>query len=124
MYVHYVYDFEVDTNDPILRKVMEFCEFHNINLTIREFDPRNREEDQEFITKLPAIQIYNKRNGYEDTLYLDSKPIHFLKLKFDKFELEELERQAKQDIWEERIKSIKRIFKKLKTDSLTSKSNV
>lgn len=121
MEIHYVHDTNVDTNDPILRKILEFCDDRDISLKLRTFSPVTREEDRDNITRLPAIQIY-KRNEHEETIYPDFKPIQFLQMEYDKFQLEEFEKEAKKQIWEERIKHLKLIFRSSKTDSNLPKS--
>jgi hypothetical protein len=40
-----------------------------------------------------------------------------LTLEVEKFEIEKLERESKKQIWEERIKYLKSVFRSLKTDS-------
>lgn len=122
MEIHYVSELYVDTKDPILRKLVEFCQHNKISIQTREFDPNGYEEDSHYIERLPAIQIYI-RSVYQDTIYPDFKPIQFLRLEFDKFQLEELEREAKRQIWEQRIRSMKNMFLFSKTDSKTSNPN-
>lgn len=119
MEIHYIHEPNLDTNDPILRKVLEFCSGKDISVKFRLFDPREYDEDREYITRIPAIQIY-KRKLHEDTIYPDFKPIQFLQLEYDKFQLEEFEREAKKQIWEERIKHLRNLFRSLKTDSTSS----
>jgi len=122
MEIHYVHDSNVDTNDPVLRKILEFCDSRDIAIKLRPFNPTEYDEDKDFITKLPAFNIY-KRKEYQDTIYPDFKPIQFLTLEFEKFQLEEFERESKKQIWEARLKHLKSIFRSLKTDSMLSKSN-
>jgi hypothetical protein len=90
----------------------------NIKLEFREFDSVLHAEDRDFITKLPAIQIY-KKFQYEVTDYPDKNPIVAIRNVYEKFELEQLEYLAKKQIWDEKINYLKRIFKRdsLKTDS-------
>jgi hypothetical protein len=116
--VQYVYDSAYDENDPIIRKIKEYCSFMNIKLEFREFDSVVHDEDRDFITKLPAIQIY-KKFQYEVTDYPDKNPIVAIRNVYEKFELEQLEYLAKKQIWDEKINYLKRIFKRdsLKTDS-------
>jgi hypothetical protein len=75
--------------------------------------------------KLPAIHIYNK-NQYHETYYPDEQPIQKIRLLYEKFELEEMEYLAKKQIWDERLKYIKRLFRKrsLKTDSTSTKNTI
>ena len=122
MEIHYIYELTLDTNDPVLRKITEFCDSRDVPVKTRNYDSINFEEDKDFITRLPAIQIY-KRGNYEDTIYPDFKPIQFLQMAYEKYQLEEFEREAKKQIWEERIKHLKNLFRSLKTDSINSKSD-
>jgi CRISPR/Cas system CSM-associated protein Csm4 (group 5 of RAMP superfamily) len=122
MELHYIYENNVDTNDPILRKICEFCSTRNITVSIREFSSVLYEDDQNYITHLPAIHMYIDK-GYVETIYPDSKPIQFLKLEYDKYELELLERESKKQIWEAKINHLRNLFRSLKTDSKTSKSD-
>jgi len=119
MELHYVYDSNVDTNDPILRKILEFCNGRDISVKLREFDSHTNDEDKDYITHLPALNIY-VRGVYQDTIYPDFKPIQFLSLEYEKFQLKELEMESKKQIWEARIKHLKSIFRLLKTDSEAS----
>jgi hypothetical protein len=122
MEIHYVTELGTDTNDPVLRKIDEFCKANGIRVLLRSFDAYTYEEDSMYITHLPAIQIY-KRSVYEDTIYPDFKPVQFLRMEFEKFQLEELAREAKKQIWEERLRYLKSIFNSSKTDSKASTQN-
>lgn len=122
MEIHYVHGVNVDTNDPILRKILEFCSSRDIAVKLRHYDTIEFEEDRDIIVRLPAIHIY-KRNGYSDTIYPDFKPVQILALEYEKFQLEELEKESKRQIWEARLKHLKSIFRSLKTDSVLSKSD-
>jgi hypothetical protein len=125
MEVQYIFQEDVDTNDPEFRKIQEYCEMRNILFTTRLFDSTKYEEDRFFITKLPAIQVYYKRNYY-DTYFPDERPIREIRLVYSKFEIEEIAYLAKKQIWNEKLKYIKRIFQErsLKTDSHSSKKTV
>ena len=123
--VDYVYDEEYDEKDPILRKLIEYCDLMKINFVIREFDSLHRLEDRNYITSVPAIQIY-ERDNYSETAFPNNSPINIIRNVYEKFELAHLERLAKQQIWEERISYLKRIFKRssLKTDSIKPKASM
>ena len=122
MEVHYVHGAHFDSNDPIVRKIMEFCSYNEVPLKFRNYDPLDYEEDRDDIFHLPAIHIY-KRDNHEQTVYPNFKPIQFLQTAYDKFQLEELEKQSKTQIWEERIRYLRSIFRSSKTDSTASKSD-
>ena len=122
MEIHYVHGYGFDTNDPILRKVVEFCDSLEIEVTLRCYNSRYYEEDAHYITNLPAIHIYI-RKVYRDTIYPNFKPIQILRSEFDKFQLEELEKEAKKQIWEERLQYLRNVFRSLKTDSKPLKSD-
>lgn len=122
MEIHYVHEYGFDKNDPILRKITEYCDSTGIDVTLRGFNSRYYEEDAHYISNLPAIHIYT-RNVYQDTIYPNFKPIQILRTKFDKFQLEELERETKRQIWEERLKYLRNVFRSLKTDSKPLKSD-
>ena len=123
MEVHYVYQTSMDINDPIMRKVQEFCEYFRLGFRIRKFDSVELEEDRDNITQLPAIQVYI-RKYYEDTIYPNNQPIQSLQELFCKFDIAEMERKAKKQIWNERIRYLKSKFCSLKTDSKTSRQTV
>jgi hypothetical protein len=116
MELHYVHGKNVDNNDPILRKIIEFCSLYSLEMDIRPYSPYKYDEDREFVARLPAIQLY-KHKSYQDTFYPDFKPIQLLTLEVEKYQLEELEKETKKQIWEERIKYLKSMFRSLKTDS-------
>jgi hypothetical protein len=124
--VDYVIQEDYDENDPILRKIQEFCLGIKIDFHIREFDPIKYYEDRDYIERVPAIQIY-ERGEYTNTLFPDQRPIPFIREIHDKFETEYFNRLAKQQIWEEKIKYLKRMFFKrasLKTDLLKPKTRM
>ena len=123
--VDYVYDEKYDEKDPILRKIIEYCDLMKINFVIREFDSLHRLEDRNYITSVPAIQIY-ERDNYSETAFPNNSPINIIRNVYEKFELAHLERLAKQQIWDERIKHLKRIFTlgSLKTDSSRPKASM
>lgn len=123
--VDYVYEEEYDEKDPILRKVIEYCDLMKIKFIPRQFDPLANTEDRNYITSLPAIQIY-ERDNYSETAFPNSSPINIIRNVYEKLELAHLERLAKQQIWDERIKHLKRIFTlgSLKTDSKRPKASM
>jgi hypothetical protein len=125
MQIEYIFQKEIDIHDPILRKLYEYCEHMNILFTTRVFDSITYDHDRECIMKLPAIHIYNK-NQYHETYYPDEQPVQKIRLLYAKFELEEMEYLAKKQIWDERLKYIKRLFRKrsLKTDSPSTKNTI
>lgn len=120
MEIHYVHNERQDMNDPILRKILDYCQLHDMKVTVRNFNPNQYDEDREEIRYLPAIHLY-KRGQHEDTFYPDQKPVQFLHREYQKFDIEEMEREAKKQIWEERIRFLRRVFCSLKTDSKLSK---
>jgi len=125
MQVQYIFQEDVDMNDPNLRKIQEYCEMRNILFTTRLFDSDKYEEDRFYITKLPAIHLYYKTQYY-DTYFPDERPVREIRLVYSKFEIEEMEYLAKKQIWDEKLKYIKRMFhqRSLKTDSHLSKKMV
>ena len=122
MEIEYIFQEDIDTNDPDFRKLQEYCEMRNISFKNRLFDSAKYEEDRFFITKLPAIHLYYKRQYY-DTYFPDERPIREIRLVYTKFELEELAYLSKKQIWDEKLKHIKRLFRRrsLKTDSHLAK---
>lgn len=120
MQVHYVHGYDADMEDPVLRKVLEYCALRDISITIRLYDPDNIEDDKDDIVRLPAMHVYKNRD-YVDTLYPDVRPIQFLDRIFQKFKTEQAQREYKMQQWEERILQIKRAFYSSKTDSNGSK---
>jgi hypothetical protein len=122
MEVQYIFQEDIDKNDPNFRKIEEYCEMRNILFTNRLFDPVKYEEDRFYITKIPAIHLYYKKQYY-DTYFPDERPIREIRLVYSKFEIEEMEYLAKKQIWDEKLKYIKRMFQQrtLKTDSHSSK---
>ena len=123
--VDYVYEEEYDENDPILRKVIEYCDLMKIKFIPRQFDPLHKDEDRQYITSLPAIQIY-ERDNHSETTFPNRSPINIIRNVYEKLELAHLERLAKQQIWDERIKHLKRMFTlgSLKTDSTRPKASI
>lgn len=110
LYVHEVY---ADMNDPILRKLKEYCDHMNIDLRSSFYNVDSRSEDRHYIERLPAIHLY-VNGGYEDTVYPDTRPIQVIQSMHGTLELKNLEYLAKKQIWEERIRYVKSIFKSKK----------
>jgi hypothetical protein len=108
--VTYIHGLKDDMNDPILRKVREYCELMDIKFDTEFYDSDNRSEDREYIERLPAIHVY-ANNDHETTLYPDASPIQTIQKVYDTYELKSLEYSAKKQIWNERIKYVKSIFK-------------
>ena len=124
MQIENIFHREVYLDDPILRELNKYCKSVNILLKVRVFDSFNNEYDRENIIKLPAIHIYNNKKYY-DTYYPDECCVQRISLIHNKLELEELEYLAKKQIWDERLKYIKRLFQKtLKTDSQSFKNTI
>lgn len=124
--VDFVVDEFDDENDPVLRKIQELCLHLKIDFHIREFDPAKYLEDRNYITRLPAIQIY-ERDLCVQTVYTDEKPFLAIRQTHDKFEMEYLNRLAKKQIWDEKLKYLKRIFFRkvsLKTDSVKPRTSL
>ena len=120
--VDYIIDEMYDENDPIYKKIVEYCSLMNIKFTIRIFDSIKYSEDCEYITHLPAIHIY-KKSDHVCTAFPEDKIINIIREQYEKSELEMLEYISKKQIWDERLKFLKRIFKRdsLKTDSVKTK---
>jgi len=119
--IDYIFQHDHDSKDPIFRKIQEYCELFNIQIIVRQFNPRFIEEDREYIQRLPAFHMY-ENDVYADTFYTDDKPILHIRTVYDKFELKHLEYLAKKQIWNEKLNFMKRMFKRqsLKTDSQSS----
>ena len=109
---HVEYVFKVyDENDPVLRKIVEYCSLIHIKLVIREYNPTWIDEDLDDITRLPAMHFY-ENNIYQDTHYPDKNPISAIRTSYDKYVLAYFERLAKKQIWDEKIRYLKSIFKR------------
>lgn len=123
--VDFVIDDINDVNDPILRKIREVCISLRIDFHVREFDPDRYNEDREYITRLPAIQIYEK-DVCVKTVFTNEKPVCAIRQVHEKFELEYLNRLAKQQIWDEKLKYLKRLFfrSSSKTDSVKPRTTL
>lgn len=124
--VDYVVKEIEDENDPVIRKIQELCIDLKIDFRIREFDSTMYLEDREYITRLPAVQIYEK-DLHSQIVFMNERPALAIRQTYDKFELEYLNHLAKKQIWNEKLKYLKRIFLKkasLKTDSVESKTTL
>ena len=113
-----MYNKTPDENDPVLRKIQEFCLAQDVSFQIRLYD-FFKEEDRDEIEELPAIQVYTWKH-HEETLYPARNPVQKLQVLLNGFRIQEAEWQAKKQIWEERIRYLKSMFRSLKTDSKTS----
>ncbi len=108
--IEYVFKTDHDSNDPIFRKIVEYCALLKIKLLIRQYNPKFIDEDRENILRLPALQIY-EYDEYTNTYYVDDKPIVHIRSLFEKFELKHMEYLSKKQIWDEKLNFMKRIFK-------------
>jgi hypothetical protein len=111
--VRYIHDMVEDTNDPILRKLHEYCDRMKISIVESRYDPIQRSEDRHYIERLPAIHVYIN-NGYEETIYPDTQPVQSIQSFYDTYELKNLEALSKKQIWEERIRYLRSVFKSKK----------
>jgi len=118
MNISYIYEKTYDQNDPILRKICEFCMFRNIPVTFREYNSVKFSEDRDYVDQLPAIQLY-ENYMYLRTVYMHETPVQHIQNAYSIFELQALEYKAKKQIWDEKLKHLKRMFIRdsLKTDS-------
>lgn len=124
MEIEYIFEDEIDMDDPVLRKLQEYCELTSIPFNSRLFDSLGYEHDRDCIAKLPAIHIYKKKQYY-DTYYPYEYPMQKIRLLHEKFDIEELEYLAKKQIWNEKLKYIRRLFRRsLKTDSHLTKNTI
>lgn len=113
--VHFVYPGKFDMNDPVIRKLREFCQELNIDFMCREFDSYVYREDRDYIEKLPALQLYEK-GKWEETFYPYARPIQIILESYKKFQKLEKEKLEAKERWNQKIKNLKRILT-LKTDS-------
>jgi hypothetical protein len=120
--VYYIVQEDYDINDPIFRKIVEYCSLMNIDFSVRVYDSEKYSEDCEYITHLPAVQIYEKFEHMR-TSYPEDNIIKVIRETYEKAELDMLAYISKKQIWDEKLKFLKRMFKRLtsKTDSLGSR---
>ena len=72
--VCYVYKEPFDRNDPIFKKIRDFCHDMNIMFEAREFDSDSYRHDRYNITRLPAMHLY-EQGKHETTFYPNGRPI-------------------------------------------------
>lgn len=64
-----------DNNDfPIIFEVRDYCNKNNLIFSARQYDYEKYEHDM-FIKRLPAFQIYNKKD-YQCCQYYDTNPVY------------------------------------------------
>uniref|UniRef100_A0A6C0EPK3 Uncharacterized protein n=1 Tax=viral metagenome TaxID=1070528 RepID=A0A6C0EPK3_9ZZZZ len=99
-------------SDPIFRKLKQYCYTMNI-----PFETLLHESFNE-------VHVY-KDEKYYKTCYPNENLIQTIQLMYETFELEKLEYLAKKQIWDEKLKYLKRLFKNgsLKTDSHITKNS-
>ena len=82
--------------------VQEYCTHEGIRFSIREFSPREFDEDCENIERLPAIHLYVDRS-YQRTYYPNEDPVASTKAIIDKIAEEERLHAVKRMAWKNRF---------------------
>jgi hypothetical protein len=105
--------------------IEDYCSSSNIDFSVRVYNSTRFPEDRIFVAKLPAFHIYEENNIYTTTLYQHEHTCSQIQQMYEIAELKKYERLAKRQIWNEKLKFVKRAFKRLslKTDSMVSESN-
>lgn len=96
--VVFVYKEPFDRNDPIFRKIRDFCGDLNIEFQPREYDSEIYRHDRDNVTRVPAIHLYEK-DRHEKTFYPEIRPIQIIFQSYEKFH------SGKEKTW-----SLKRLF--------------
>ena len=111
-------------NDCEFGQIEKHCSSFKIDFSVRIYDSSRFQEDRNFIAKLPAFHIY-ENEIYMTTIYQDENTCSQIQTIYDIAEVKKYERLAKKQIWNEKLKFVKRMFKRLslKTDSVVSVSN-
>lgn len=63
--------------------VKKFCKDNSIRFMCRGFDSFTKEEDREYIVRLPAIHIY-KQDQYINTLFMTHNPVEVIEYEIEK----------------------------------------
>lgn len=82
--VVFVYKEPFDRNDPVFKKIREFCGDLNIEFEPRQYDSGVYKHDRDTITRLPALHLY-ENDRHEKTFYPETRPIQIIFQSYEKF---------------------------------------
>ena len=107
--VEYVFKLDYDPEDKTVMLIRDYCRMMDIKFTVRNYDSINVLEDKTLIKKLPAVHVFIK-NVHAAITYPDENPLYAIRTVYSKFDIEYMSYLSKQQIWSERLNSIKRMF--------------
>jgi hypothetical protein len=83
-----------DTATPLIKSIREHTQIRGGIFQTRIYDSRNRSDDRDYIERLPAFHIYNKK-AYSKTFYPNTRPIQHIDEAIDACIIDEKRRNVK-----------------------------
>jgi hypothetical protein len=111
---------EEDLEVEQLFSLKSYCEDEKIPCKIRQFDTDN-ENDATLIQKIPVVFVQGKRGEVMEVVYPDEKLVDHVKKHTMRCKLIYEEKKQKQQEWNKRVESIKKIFWSTKKPVLQKK---
>jgi len=123
--VDYVFQNDYDPEDSSIQMIRKYCDMMQITFRVRTYDSLKFVEDKTLIEKLPAVHIYIK-HVHANIVYPEDNSLyalHAIRDVYDTFDVEYMAYLSKQQIWNERLGFLKRMFVRgsSKTDLSQSK---
>lgn len=123
--VDYVFKTDYDPTDATIKLICDYCVMMDIKFRLRKFDSMRFVEDKALIEKLPAVHVYIK-NVHAAISYPEDNPLQPLcaiRDVYDTFDVEYTAYLSKKQIWNERLRTLKRMFSMKSSKTDLSQSN-
>jgi hypothetical protein len=103
---------ELSDRDATVQKIREYAQSLNIIFITREYDSIKYSEDRDFVQRLPAFHIYEKK-CYRKTFYPNTRPYQIIQDTVNQY-LEKLKKRENRKTWktffQECIQTLKKVF--------------
>lgn len=103
---------ELSDRDATVQKIREYAQSLNIIFITREYDSIKYSEDRDFVQRLPAFHIYEKK-CYRNTFYPNTRPYQIIQDTVNQY-LEKLKKRENRKTWktffQECIQTLKKVF--------------
>ena len=122
--VEYVFNLDYNPEDAMIQLIKKYCDMMNIKFCCRKYDSVKFTEDKTLVEKLPAVHVYIKNVHATITYPTDNTldTLTVIRNVYDTFDIEYMAYLSKQQIWNERLGFLKRIFMKSSSKTDLSQS--